>query len=116
MDIVLFLMHISIRMGFCVHNIAQTVSGTRKSNAGFLSCAGIKDLPAHVAGHKAIILVVEQQDRNVCVPHRLNGAGFLQIKMPEQSGAPNRMKGMTSTGGRCMSSRQTLRMMASSEE
>ena len=54
-----------LRIGFCVHNIAQTVSGTRKSNAGFLSCAGIKDLPAHVAGHKTIILAVEQQDRNV---------------------------------------------------
>jgi len=51
------------------------VSGTRKSDAGFLSRAGIKDLPAHVAGHKTVILAVEQQDRNVCVPHRLNGSG-----------------------------------------
>lgn len=72
---------------FCVHNIAQTMSGTRKGDNGFVSTARIKDFPAHITGNKAVILAVEQQDGNVGICHSLNCAGFLQVKMPEQSGS-----------------------------
>ena len=70
---------------FCVHNIAQSVSRAGKRDAVFLSCAGAKDLPAHVAGHKAVILAVDQQDGNMRMLNRFQGACFPQIKMSEQS-------------------------------
>ncbi len=63
------------------------MSSARKSDARFVSCAGVKDIPAHVTGNKPVILTVEQHDWNVRIRHRLNSTGFLQVKMPEQSGS-----------------------------
>lgn len=43
------------------------MSGTWKSDKGFVSAAHIKDFPAYVAGHKTVILAVEQQDTRMAI-------------------------------------------------
>ena len=66
--------------------VAQPMSGSGKGSAEFIAGTGIINFPAHIAGNEAVILAVNQQDGDICMPYRFHGAGFPQIKMSEQFG------------------------------